>query len=284
MNTYDKRVPKEYYSEIANCGTIETITYPSKRYADSGEEITKKALVYLPYGFDRNAGVSYKTLYLMHGGGGNEEEFLYGQDNRKDCLHIIDHLIADGLVEPMIIVTPTFYYVPVMRAGHDISEAGQLTKAYPMEFRNDLLPYIEEHYPVLAGRENRAFGGFSMGAETTWGILTSCLDLVKNFMPLSGDCWIACEKGGLEMTEDTVELMEVKMKSLGFDWFDYNIFAFTGKQDIAFPALDAQIKCMRRHGWGLDRNAIRYCVWSEGIHWYPWIYEYVYNILPDLFL
>ena len=23
--------------------------------------------------------------------------------------------------------------------------------------------------------------------------------------------------------------------------------------------------------------------WADGIHWYPWIYEYIYNILPDLF-
>lgn len=283
MKDYSKRVPKEYYEPIEKCGIVEEISYTSKRYATTGEELTKKALVYLPYGFDRKSGKEYKTLYLMHGGGGNEQEFLYGQEGKKALLYIIDHMMADGILEPMIIVTPSFYYDPCQSVGHDITEASMLTKAFPNEFRNELLPYIEAGYPVLRGRENRAFGGFSMGGETTWEIMLACLDLVKHFMPLSGDCWIAGEKGGATKTVETVELMGQRLKDNGFEQYDYNIFAFTGDQDIAYPALDAQIKLMLEKGWNGNGNSLRYGSWAEGVHWYPWIYEYMYNIMPDLF-
>lgn len=281
MGEFDKRVPKEYYEPIENCGTIEPITYQSKRYATDMSDITKRALVYLPYGFDANSGKEYKTLYLMHGGGGNEEEFLYGQEGKKALLYIIDHMIADGILEPLIIVTPTFYYDPCQSVGHDIAEAGILTGVYPQEFRNELLPYIEAHYPVLKGRENRAFSGFSMGGKTTWEIMMDALDLVKHFMPLSGDCWIAGEKGGSK--PETIELMAKRIKDNGFADLDYNVFAFTGDQDIAFPALDGQMKNMLAAGWNGNGNQVRYGSWAEGVHWYPWIYEYMYNIMPVLF-
>lgn len=283
MSDYSTRVPKEYYEPIADCGTIEEITYTSKRYATDQGELTKRALVYLPKGFDGASDKEYKTLYLMHGGGGNEEEFLYGQDGKKALLYIIDHMIANGELEPLIIVTPSFYYDPSQSLTHDIQEAGALTKAYHNEFRNELLPYIEAHYPVIKNRESRAFSGFSMGSETTWEVMLNCLDLVKNFMPFSGDCWIAGEKAGFTKTQETVELMEQKLKDNGFEKYDYNIFSFTGDGDIAFPALDAQIKLMFERGWDGNGNRLRYGSWAEGIHWYPWIYEYFYNIMPDLF-
>lgn len=283
MKDYTKRVPKEYYEPIADCGKIEEIFYMSKRYATDNSDLKRRALVYLPKGFDASSDKKYRTLYLMHGGGGNEEEFLYGQDSKRALLYIIDHMIANGELEPMIIVTPSFYYEPCQSAGHDISEAALLTKAFPNDFRNDLLPYIEAHYPVLSGRDNRAFSGFSMGGVTTWWILLTCSDLVKNFMPFSGDCWIAGEKGGALQTQETVTMMEDMMKKNNFTEYDYNIFAYTGDKDIAFPALDAQIKEMFARGWNHDNHSLRYGTWAEGVHWYPWIYEYMYNILPELF-
>ena len=64
----------------------------------------------------------------------------------------------------------------------------------------------------------------------------------------------------------------------------YNIFAFTGDQDIAFPALDAQIKAMIADDWNSDADhSVRYGTWAEGTHCYQYIYQYIYNILPDVF-
>lgn len=281
---YTRRVPKEYYEPISDGGRVEEITYPSKVYCTDSAEVTKRALVYLPKGYDDNAEEAYRVLYLMHGGGGNEEEFLYGQEKKRELLYILDHMIEDGVLKPLIVVFPSFYYSDSQSALHDIKEAGLLTKLYHNEFRNDLMPLIDSKYRTIADREHRAFGGFSMGAETTWEVMLNCLDIVKHYMPLSGDCWIVEQKGGATFPEKTSQLMREALKAKGFGDKSYNVFAFTGDKDIAFPALSAQIKAMLADGWdnGSDKR-LRFGSWEEGVHWYPYIYEYIYNILPDVF-
>lgn len=280
---FHKKVPESYYKPIENGGLIETITYESKVYASNNEPATKKALVYLPSGYDNTKDREYKVLYLMHGGGGSEKEFLYNQDNSHDLVHILDNMMANGDLEPMIVVTPSFYYSDTQSALHDIKEAGILTKNYFNEFRNDLVPFVENLYKISKNREDRAFGGFSMGAETTWEIFLNCLDLVKNYIPLSGDCWIIEQKGGATYPKETAKAMAEKLAKENLSEYDYNIFAFTGDLDIAFPALDAQIKAMRENGFGEGNNRLRYESWAEGTHCYQYIYEYLYNALPVLF-
>ncbi len=283
MKDYHKQVPDTYYEPMINGGTITSFTYNSVR-SDNGEPCSKRALVYLPQGYTANSP-AYNVLYLMHGGGGNEEEFLYGQDNQHALINIIDHMIADNILNPLVIVAPTFYYERVVSAGHDISECGRLTAKWASEFRNDLLPKAESLYNISKNREGRIFGGFSMGSCTTWRILTECLDLVKNFMPLSGDSWILCEKGGSAYPQETVKALSDRLKENKFDSLSYNIFAATGNQDIAFPALDAQINAMFNADWNSpseDRN-LRYFTWPEGVHDYKYIYKYMYNLLPDIF-
>lgn len=283
MSDYEKRVPNEYYEAASDGGRLEEITYDSVIYCGDRSAVTKRALVYLPKGYDEN-DERYKVLYLMHGGGGNEEEFLFGQDRSRKLLNLIDHMIGKGELQPMIIVTPSFYYFKEQSEVHDIQEAGTLTKYYHNEFRKDLLPLVDAKYRTIADREHRAFGGFSMGSETTWEIFLNCLDLVKNYMPLSGDCWIVEEKGGATFPEKTSKLMIEYLKEKGFDGLSYNVFAYTGVKDIAYPALDAQIKAMLSDGFnnGADK-VLKYGAWEEGTHCYEYIYEYIYNILPEVF-
>ena len=62
-------------------GTVVTVSYPTRAYAyeaidDSDVEIpiTKKAQIYLPYGYDENT--KYDIVYLMHGAGETYEYWL----------------------------------------------------------------------------------------------------------------------------------------------------------------------------------------------------------------
>ena len=283
MKDYKKRVPTEYYEAINGGGRIEEVTYDSVVYCQDKAPVKKRALVYLPAGYDENTD-NYRVLYLMHGGGGNEEEFLYGQDKSRKLINILDHMIASGELKPLIVVTPSFYYSDSQSALHDIKEAGVLTKHYHNEFKNDLMPVIDSRYRTVADRDYRAFGGFSMGGETTWEMFLNCLDLVKNYIPLSGDCWIVEEKGGATFPEKTSALMKEYLKEKGFDGLSYNVFAFTGDEDIAYPALSAQIKAMLADGWnnGPDK-VLKFESWKEGTHCYEYIYEYIYNMLADVF-
>ena len=70
------RIPEEYRKPVEKGGTIEAITYKSKRYYGDGSENEKKANVYLPAGYDpKDKSKKYKVLYLMHGIGGDENEW-----------------------------------------------------------------------------------------------------------------------------------------------------------------------------------------------------------------
>ena len=74
-----------------------------------GQAITKKCMVYLPAGYDQNdPDTRYNVLYLLHGVGGNRYEWLNGSgrvDGNTIC-NIFDNLIANGDIDPLIVVFP----------------------------------------------------------------------------------------------------------------------------------------------------------------------------------
>lgn len=113
---------------------------------------TKQPLgVYLPYGYDVQSGKTYKTIYVSHGGGGNETEWM----EIGAIPHIMDNLIAEGLTDEAIVVTMDNSYF-----GWDYD------KIVPNVIEH-IIPYIEEHYAVSTKANDRAFSGLSMGSMTT---------------------------------------------------------------------------------------------------------------------
>ncbi|MBN9501513.1 MAG: enterochelin esterase [Armatimonadetes bacterium 55-13] len=133
-------------------GKVETVEYDSKSVG-----VKRKMLVYTPPGFSKDK--KYPVLYLLHGIGGTEREWLdSGQFNV-----VLDNLYAEGKIKPMIVVTPNG------RAQADDRAQGDVFKTAPAfgEFDKDLLgsviPYIDSHYPTLADADHRALAGLSMG-------------------------------------------------------------------------------------------------------------------------
>ena len=153
--------------EIGEAGTVEELLYGTHAYATDGRTVTKRALVYLPHGYDPEQ--AYNILYLMHGTGDDENYWLRTHPSNKIML---DRMIAQGEIEPLIVVTPTFYVEDDCADGLDA-----LTFSFREELRNDLMPAVESKYATWAGtpddagfaasREHRAFAGLSRGAVTT---------------------------------------------------------------------------------------------------------------------
>ncbi len=135
-------------------GKLDSIQYKSETVG-----VTRKALVYTPPGFDKKK--KYPVLYLLHGIGGDEKEWLKGGNPPV----ILDNLYADGKIAPMIVVMPNGRAMKDDRAVGNMfdREKVEAFTTFEKDLLNDLIPFIEKKYPVLADREHRAIAGLSMG-------------------------------------------------------------------------------------------------------------------------
>ncbi|HEU5164386.1 MAG TPA: alpha/beta hydrolase-fold protein, partial [Chitinophagaceae bacterium] len=135
-------------------GKIDTIIYESKTVGTK-----RRALIYTPPGFSEKN--KYPVLYLLHGIGGDEKEWLKGGKPQV----ILDNLLADGKIEPMIVVMPNGRAMKDDRAVGNIFDSlkVQAFANFEKDLLNDLIPFIEKNYPVLTDREHRAIAGLSMG-------------------------------------------------------------------------------------------------------------------------
>lgn len=135
-------------------GKIDTITYVSETVGAQ-----RKALIYTPPGYP--SGEKYPVLYLLHGIGGDEKEWLNGGAPQV----ILDNLLADGKMARMIVVMPNGRAMKDDRATGNIfdREKVEAFATFEKDLLNDLIPYIEKNYSVRTDRENRAIAGLSMG-------------------------------------------------------------------------------------------------------------------------
>ncbi len=135
-------------------GTIDSITYKSKTVGNE-----RKALVYTPPGYSRDE--KYPVLYLLHGIGGDEKEWLRGGQPQV----ILDNLYAQEKLEPMIVVMPNGRAMKDDRAVGNIFAEDKVKAfaTFEKDLLLDLIPHIEKNYPVIKDREHRAIAGLSMG-------------------------------------------------------------------------------------------------------------------------
>lgn len=122
--------------------------------------------IYTPAGYEQSGDRKYPVLYLLHGMGGDEDEWTtFGR-----AAQILDNLIAQGKAEPMIVVMPN---------GHAAMEAapGESSLGYykPYHMKNgtmdgafeayfpEIITFVESNYRVQADKAHRAIAGLSMG-------------------------------------------------------------------------------------------------------------------------
>lgn len=151
-------------------GKVSAVWYPAESL-----RMTRRCLVYTPPGYDHSPE-SYPVLYLLHGGGGDEEAWI----SRGRANYVLDNLIAQGKAKPMIIVIPNGNASATSAPGETplalrlqqnkdlMGSPGAMTaELIPVSLVKDLIPFIEANYRVKVNRENRALAGLSMGGYQT---------------------------------------------------------------------------------------------------------------------
>jgi enterochelin esterase-like enzyme len=116
-------------------------------------------LIYTPPGYSKK--VKYPVLYLLHGIGGDEKEWLKGANPQI----ILDNLYGSKKIEPMIVVMPNGRAMKDDRAIGNVFDSVkvQAFATFEKDLINDLIPFVEKKYAVKQGREHRAVAGLSMG-------------------------------------------------------------------------------------------------------------------------
>jgi len=263
-DTVRKEIPAKYYSRCDLEGETNLLQYKTPR-------MMRSAIVYTPYGYNpEDKETRYPVLYLMHGGGGSSTNYLGPAKCPNSLCWIIDNAIQNGDIQPLIIVCP--------------SDNG----AFFSELRNQLIPAVDEAYNTIADRDHRAFGGFSMGSVATWNVYMHDLDIVKNYIPMSGDSWVCGSTGGKTFPEQTAQAL-TKAQYID-EYKDFKIFAATGMRDSAYPNLTPQIAAMKnvtdyfQYTTGnFDNGNLIYYVAPANMHSYNHTYEYIYNALMLFF-
>jgi len=135
-------------------GKVDTIYYYSTTVG-----CKRRALVYTPPGFKQTK--KYPVLYLFHGLGGTENEWVYNAPPQI----ILDNLYAEKKAEPMVIVMPNGRAMKNDKPGENIFDSAKVKSfsTFERDLLDDLIPYIEKSYPVYKQQEYRAIAGLSMG-------------------------------------------------------------------------------------------------------------------------
>jgi len=156
----------ENYFEAKQHGNLTKVWYDSPTLG-----LNRRMFVYTPYGYE-TSGKDYPVLYLLHGGGGDEDAW----STMGRAVQILDNLIEKGLAEPMICVMPNG------NPGQQAAKTQLLDEKtidrndpasanlYVTSLVKDIIPYIEGHYRVIAKREARAVSGLSMGGGHTLAV------------------------------------------------------------------------------------------------------------------
>ncbi len=121
-------------------------------------------LVYTPPNYNADRKPGYPVLFLLHGWGGSAEAWV--KTGHVD--EVLDHMIANGKVKPMVVVMPLGYgdmsfLTNGFEVWRDQDQISNNVNRFQKTLLGEILPQVEAHYDVAKDREHRAIAGLSMG-------------------------------------------------------------------------------------------------------------------------
>jgi enterochelin esterase family protein len=164
--------------------------------------------------------------------------------------------------------------IVVMPAGHTPPPAGGAPvtpDAFARDFLTDVMPYVEQNYRTLAGRENRAIAGLSMGGQQTLNIGLTNLDKFSQLGVFSSG-WFGQDGAATFERNHQALFADPKLNDrIKVFWLA------TGKDDFVMPSTKAALAL-------LDQHKVRYTYKeTEGGHTWPNWRAYLNEFAPLLF-
>ncbi|MBX3734962.1 MAG: esterase family protein [Verrucomicrobiae bacterium] len=211
----------------------------------------RKVLIYTPPGY--SADQKYPVLYLLHGIGGDEEEWRRGGQPEV----ILDNLIADQKAVPMVIVMPNGRAQPNDRAEGNVMASAPAFAHFEGDLLNDLIPFVEATYSVKTDRTDRALAGLSMGGGQSLNFGLGHLD---TFAWVGGFSSAPNTRPPAELMPDP-ELAKQQLKLL---------FVSCGNQDGLIRISQGVHAFLKENGvphiWHVDEHAHDFQHWRKALY------------------
>lgn len=227
----------------------------------------------------------YNILYLMHGWGGYAGDYF----DYSRVKNILDHMIENGDIDPLIVVSATFYNE---NSSTDFGASVKELRAFHQDFEENLMSAVEGRFhtyansasdeDLRASRDHRAFGGFSLGSVTTWQIFVHDYDYVRYFLPMSGSSWYYGGYGDFQ-TVKNVDYIEQLVKDNDLSERGYFIYHAVGTNDSVKSQTLMQAEEMLN--WSDVFTADHYVFYQKdgGVHDFNAAQEFIWNALPLFF-
>lgn len=169
------------YFEANQRGNLKKVWYDSPTIGSN-----RHMYVYTPYGYE-TSNQNYPVLYLLHGGGGDEDAW----STMGRAVQILDNLIEKKLAVPMICVMPNGN--PGQKAAKTLLLDEKLYDRNDPAFQNlyitsivkDIIPYVEKNYKAISNADSRAVAGLSMGGAHTISVSNEFPGTFNYICPLS---------------------------------------------------------------------------------------------------
>jgi predicted alpha/beta superfamily hydrolase len=161
-------------------GKVQQVLFPSK-----STNTSRRAFVYTPPSYDKDAKTKYPVFYLQHGWG--EDETAWSNQGRVNL--IMDNMIAEGKIKPFIIVM-TYGMTNDTKPGgiRNFNVA-----SFQTVLVDELIPYIDANFRTISDQPHRAMGGLSMGGMETHSITLARPEVFSYYALLSGGTYNPAE-------------------------------------------------------------------------------------------
>jgi len=240
-------------------GTVHVHYYRSK-----ATNSLRRLHVYTPPGYEQDTDAGYPTLYLLHGSGDSDATWtVLGRAH-----WILDNLIAQGKVTPMVVVMPDGHANPPNPiTGPNGKYYRSNSEVFEQDLLTEVMPLVEATYRVKPDRLSRGIIGLSMGGGQSLNIGLNHLELFA---------WVGGMSAGIRDPEKSMAGLladpNAANQKLQLLWIA------CGKDDLLIDA-------SREFSELLDSKGIKHTFReTDGVHtWWVWR-KYLTEFAPLVFV
>lgn len=233
----------------------------SKYYFSNVTNSWRRLFVYTPPGYDVNAAEKYPVVYVQHGGG--EDETGWVNQGKTDI--ILDNLIAEGKVQPMIVVI----------ANGNVSSGGggyssEAMASFKKEMTQCIVPFIDKNYRTLANAKYRAICGLSMGGGQSFYVGLQSLDCFGSVGIFSSGIFGGIRNPSGSTFDAEKEIPGLLSKSAEFNKKLNLFYVSCGEQDPRIEFTKKAVATMKESGLKVQFNSFpgdhEWQVWRKSLH------------------